>query len=184
MLGAVALAQGAALFVYRHVERTRARVTPFRSETMSSREPALLLEVERPDAGTVQVPRRGTAVLLHFWATWCPPCREELPGLLALGRDLARQGLLEIVAISVDDDWATIERFFGGPVPEGVVRAHARSEYKRYGVSTLPDSYLVSSTGHIVARYAGPRNWSSREARQAIVHALAEPSKAPTAGPS
>jgi hypothetical protein len=77
-----------------------------------------------------------------------------------------------LFAISVDEDWALIEKFLGGAVPVEVVRARERAQYKRYGVSSLPDSYLVSASGKLLARYAGPQDWSSSTARDAVIAAL------------
>lgn len=167
LLGLFVLVQGAALLAYRSVERTRAQPMPFRGERLSGAEGAPLLEVEWSDGRAAVLPR-GKPVLLHFWATWCPPCRDELPRLLEFGRELARGDDVEFFAISVDEDWALIEKFMSGAVPVEVVRARERTQYKRYGVSTLPDSYLVSASGKLLARYAGPQDWSSSAAREAV----------------
>ena len=84
----VLLVQGAAVAVYLRVEsRRRSRdAAPFRSERLRGAKQAPDLELRRPDGAAVRLSElRGKVVLLHFWATWCPPCREELPGLLQLG---------------------------------------------------------------------------------------------------
>lgn len=103
---------------------------------------------------------RGRPVLLHFWATWCPPCREELPGLLGL----AERGDVVVVAISLDDDWGAIERFFAGNVPSEVVRDPERALTSLYEVTALPDTYLVDAKGRALARFGGPRRWDSEAA--------------------
>jgi thiol-disulfide isomerase/thioredoxin len=105
---------------------------------------------------------------VHFWATWCPPCREELPALLALSRDLARGGRFELVAVSVDRDWKVVESFFGGSVPPEVVRDAKLSGARAYGVSFLPDSYLVDADGNVVLRILGARDWKSRAAKTSL----------------
>ena len=99
---------------------------------------------------------------MHFWGTWCAPCRRELPGLLAFARSTPG---LELVAVAIDDDWASIATFFGGTVPPEVVIATDAATHKRYGASTLPDSYLVDRTGKLVERYHGAREWQSTAAR-------------------
>jgi thiol-disulfide isomerase/thioredoxin len=158
-VGALVAVQLAAVLVYRAVEMWRARnAKPFVAEQLTSGTPAPVLDVE---GGPARVPATGKVVLIHFWATWCPPCREELPGLLALGDELRGTGRFELFAVSVDEDWATVERYFAGNVPAGVVRARDGDAHRRYGVSTLPDSYLVDREGRLVERFGGARDWRS-----------------------
>jgi len=117
--------------------------------------------------------RNGTAVaiswpsprprLVHFWGTWCAPCRRELPSLLAFARGTPG---VELVAVAIDDEWASIERFFGGEIPPEVVIPADAATHRRYGASTLPDSYLVDRTGRLVERYHGARDWQSAAARE------------------
>ena len=60
---------------------------------------------------------RGQVVLVNFWATWCPPCRVEMPSMLALGRELEAKhpGKFKMVAVSVDDGWDPVREFFAAP---------------------------------------------------------------------
>ena len=63
------------------------------------------------DGTTVSlVPQHGEVVIVHFWASWCPPCRRELPRLDALARELVPRGV-RVVAISVDAERGNVERF-------------------------------------------------------------------------
>lgn len=110
---------------------------------------------------------QGKPVLVHFWATWCAPCRVELPGLLA-----AMSEPLELLAVSVDDDWDQIRMFFDGRIPRSVMRPEVQEVHRRFGASTLPDSYLVDAAGRIVQRYSGAQDWSTREARAALMIAV------------
>jgi thiol-disulfide isomerase/thioredoxin len=116
---------------------------------------------------------RGKVVMVHFWATWCRPCREELPGLLALARELERGGRFALVAVSVGDDWATIRRFFDGDVPREVARPDDADVHRRFGVSSLPDTYLVDAHGAVIVRYAGARAWRGAAARAQVERAIA-----------
>lgn len=77
-----------------------------------------------------------------------------------------------MVAIAVDDDWKDIATFFGGTVPPEVVIETTGAAHKRFGVSTLPDSYLVDRSGKLLERYHGARDWSSDAAREHIRAAL------------
>ncbi|HTE49480.1 MAG TPA: TlpA disulfide reductase family protein [Kofleriaceae bacterium] len=170
-VGALIAVQVGALAIYRAVER--GRETPaspsFGGEVVTGRL-APDLDLVRLDGSHLSVAGlRGRTVLVHFWATWCPPCREELPGLVAAARALQKDGLV-LLAVSVDDDWATVRDYFGGDVPPEVVRAATPDAHHLYDVFTLPDTYLVSRDGRLTRRYGGARDWRSTEA----AHHLAE----------
>lgn len=112
---------------------------------------------------------RGRVVLLNIWATWCPPCRWEMPALERLHRELHDEGL-EVVAVSVDA--APGELDFVGK-PGGDVRALVRDlgltftilldpqgeVQRRYGVVGLPTTFLVGRDGRVVERVLGPARW-------------------------
>lgn len=159
--------QALAVLGYLFVERRREfeQAEPLRYESLVSGR-------SLPDASLATATGRtlttrgfaGRPVLLHFWATWCPPCREELPALLAL-RD--RRDLV-IVAVALDDDWPAVERFFGGRVPPEVVRDPARALIGHYEVGALPDTYLLDPRGVAIARFGGPRRWGSDTAVEAL----------------
>ena len=161
----LAAIQAAAVGIYYAVQRPRAKEPAgFRVEKLrgDARAPNLLLE--RADGRRLSINDVGSGVrLVHFWATWCPPCVDELPGLLATSRELAGSGLT-LVAISMDDDWAAIRSFFDGEVPVEVYRAVDPDANAQYDVVSLPDTYLVSPGGRMRFRYGGARNWRSRDA--------------------
>jgi thiol-disulfide isomerase/thioredoxin len=106
--------------------------------------------------------------IVHFWATWCPPCVKELPSLLAFAREMRERGV-EVVAIAVEDDWKDIATFFDGAIPPEVIVETDAAAHKRFGVSTLPDSYLVDRTGKVVERYHGARDWQAPAAREHVL---------------
>ena len=116
--------QGVALVLYRGLETRRlGALPPFRYERLQVARRAPPLEIEHPDGTRATLTfGDGQVTLVHFWATWCPPCRHELPALIALVRTLERQGGLRLVAVATDPDWAGIERFFDGRIPPEVVR--------------------------------------------------------------
>ena len=167
----VLLVQGLAVLVYLGVARHRAatREPSFRYERLAAGRLAPDLTLVKPDGAARRLSGlRGKAVLLHFWATWCPPCREELPGLLALGRDLSRDGGLEVVAVTLDEDWAGVRSFFGGDIPSEVVQDKSNQSTHIYGVSALPDTYLVDPDGALAIRFGGARDWHSEAARKLL----------------
>lgn len=157
LLGGVAAAQVALFAAYRAVDAQRKdAATPLPYERVERR-PGPALELEDRQGRAVRLEDlRGRPVLLHFWATWCPPCLEELPGLLATARATAE---IRLVAVSVDEDWDAIHAFFDGEPPAEVVRGSAE-DAKGYGVAVLPVSFLLDAEGRTVARFGGARSWT------------------------
>jgi thiol-disulfide isomerase/thioredoxin len=122
---------------------------------------------------------KGQVLFVNFWATWCPPCREEMPSMLALGYDLERQypGKFKMVAVSVDEGWDPIQQFFGGPPPNGILVGLDRDQLatRAYycaarggcpGNYKFPESYIVDRQGRLVAFVIGPRDWSEPAPRR------------------
>ncbi|WP_437971980.1 TlpA disulfide reductase family protein [Sorangium sp. So ce260] len=167
--GVLMFLQALAVGLYWVVEHRRDPGTPgrpFAHEQLAGAEPAPDEVLTRPDGSELRLSSlRGRTVLLHLWATWCAPCRAELPALLALGRELQRDGRVELVAVSVDDSWEVVRAFFDGEVPPEVVRAGSPALGRRLGVSTLPDTFLVRPDGTMALRFTGARDWSAPEAR-------------------
>jgi thiol-disulfide isomerase/thioredoxin len=171
----VLLVQGLAVLVYLGVARHRAPglEQPFRYERLPAGRSAPDLILVGPDGSTRRLSdSRGETVLLHFWATWCPPCREELPQLLALGRDLARGGRLEVVLVTLDEDWAAVRTYFGGEIPRGVVMEKSGHSTRAYAVSALPDTYVVAPDGALTLRFGGARDWRGAAAREVLKRQL------------
>lgn len=163
------LAQVAAVAVYRWVENARERddAPRFRSEHVDA--PASPITMSRPDGAPMSLESlRGRRVLLHFWATWCAPCRVELPKLLELGRSLGNDGRISVIAVAMDDDWEAVRQFFNGTIPPEVVRVEANEAERLYGVSTLPDTYLIDASGHLRLRFRGARDWRNPIARETL----------------
>ena len=168
--------QAVVLLAYRLIEtRREGAAAPLRFERVNGTVPAPALLLERPDGTLASITpgRQGEAVLVHFWATWCPPCREELPALIALGRKLTGAGRVRVVAVATDREWDQIRSFFKGELPSEVFRDATGSAYRAYRVSNLPDTYLVSGDGLVRIRFAGAQDWRSPVVRKALLDELA-----------
>jgi len=102
---------------------------------------------------------KGKLVLINFWATWCPPCRDEMPSLTQLAQSFDTRSL-EVVAVSVDDGWGAVDQFLGRPeTPFRVALDEGARVSRTYGTSKFPESYLVDRDGKLRLKFVGPRNW-------------------------
>jgi peroxiredoxin len=116
---------------------------------------------------------RGKVVFLNFWATWCSPCRVEMPSMERLHKEFKDEGLA-MVAIDVDESPEQVARFmtefrlsFPALLDEEVEVA------TRYSVRGLPATFLIDRGGRTVGTALGARDWASPEGR-ALVRALLE----------
>jgi len=101
---------------------------------------------------------RGKWVFINFWATWCAPCRDEMPSMEMLNRRFKDD--LVMVAVSVDDDQAQIARFFGSDKPSfTVLWDKDKRSSNVYGSRKFPESYLIDPEGRVAAKFTGPRDW-------------------------
>lgn len=97
---------------------------------------------------------RGQVVLVNFWATWCPPCRAETPGLVRLANDYRSQGL-EVVGISLDEDTGAIRPFIDEyQIPYPILLPSDQANLPLL-VEALPTTLLYDRQGRIAKRYVG-----------------------------
>jgi len=104
----------------------------------------------------------GSYVFLNFWATWCPPCVEELPSLDGLNYRFKSKNFT-MVAVSVDDSWKDIHKFLSklNRRPSFLI---LRDNLKlvssgMYGTDKFPESYLIGPKRHLLKKYIGAYNW-------------------------
>ena len=111
---------------------------------------------------------KGRPVLLHFWASWCGPCRQEFPALSRLQRDFAKDGLA-VLAVSEDKEIAAVRAFVDFARPDFTVllddEGRVADAYQSWAV---PETMLIDGRGTIVWRHAGPVDWDSRKARERV----------------
>lgn len=116
---------------------------------------------------------RGKVVLLHFWATWCAPCRKEMPELHNFWQGFQKQGL-ELVSVNVDrGNRKSVEAFLEElklPFhtlldPDGKVR-------NTYEVFAMPTTYIIGRDGNILGRIIGERDWSGDKANSLAMDLL------------
>ena len=107
--------------------------------------------------------QRGHPVMINFWATWCPPCVDEVPSLEDFARAIDGTDM-RMLAVSVDDDWAPIRRFFVKGTKIGVLLDASHNVPKTFGTEKYPETYFVDAAGRVRYYFINKRNWSKPEA--------------------
>ncbi len=128
-------------------------------------EPAPEFSLPSLDGGTVDLASyRGKVVMVHFWATWCPPCVEEIPTLDRLARRFAGTDF-RLLAVSVDEGGADAVRAFlkRNELSLQVLLDPDRGTAARYGTFKFPETYIVDRRGILRYKAIGARNWMHPE---------------------
>jgi thiol-disulfide isomerase/thioredoxin len=106
---------------------------------------------------------RGRVVLLNFWATWCAPCVEEMPSLIALHHERPD---LAILAVSIDEDPDAYSRFLTRRHVDLItVRDPAQTAAKLFHTEGWPETYIIDRQGFIRRKIVGDPDWSNPEIR-------------------
>ncbi|HVQ77124.1 MAG TPA: TlpA disulfide reductase family protein [Candidatus Binatia bacterium] len=116
---------------------------------------------------------KGHVVFLNFWATWCPPCKEEMPSMERLYRR-HKERRFTVLAISIDRaEDATVAAFVKSLGLTFPIALDPRMEIaERYKVRALPSSFLIDRQGYMAAVALGPRQWDGPAAHAAIADLL------------
>ena len=139
---------------------------------------APVTDFELPDLAGAHVSlsaQRGRVVFVNFWATWCPPCRDEAPSLERLYGRLRLEGF-EVLAVSIDatsdrGEVAEFRREFGLSFP--VLLDPGQTAYSAFGVTGVPETYMIDPQGRLAERFIGPRNWDDPRYARAVRRLLA-----------
>jgi peroxiredoxin len=111
---------------------------------------------------------RGKVVLVNFWATWCEPCRAEMPSLERLRASLAGQGF-EVLGVNMAEPLSRIEKFTAElPLGFPLLRDRDGATAKAWRAKVLPASFLVDASGRIRYYVYGEVDWSSAAVREKV----------------
>ena len=106
---------------------------------------------------------RGKVVVLNFWATWCPPCVDEMPSLVQMQQRLKDKGVT-VLAVSLDADEAAYHKFLKD---HGVnlitVRDPDLKSSDLYGTFKYPETYIIDRNGVLQRKFIGAVNWNDPE---------------------
>ena len=102
---------------------------------------------------------RGRVVVLNFWATWCPPCVDEMPSLVKMQADLKDR--VVVLAISVDEDERSYHTFLKkNNVDVLTVRDPQQKSNELYGTIKFPETYIIDRNGVVQRKFIGPVDWT------------------------
>ncbi len=104
---------------------------------------------------------QGQVLLLNFWASWCAPCIDELPSLMALHHRLPG---LKILGVSIDADPGAYRSFLAANrIDFPTIEDPSQATMHRYGTVQIPESYVIDRSGHIVRKYISAQDWTNPE---------------------
>jgi len=130
------------------------------------------IDLATGDSVALRTHYRGHVTLVNIWATWCGPCKEEMPSMQQLYDSLRDRGF-RIAAVSIDRDGPDVVRDFARDLKLGfdILQDRSGGIQQAYQTTGVPESFLLDTTGVIMKRVIGAHDWSSA-ANQALVRRL------------
>jgi len=111
---------------------------------------------------------KGKVVVINFWATWCPPCRKEMPSMQRAWEILKKEGIM-MLAINVGEDSDAIFAFTAEyPVDFPLLMDKTSSVSREWRVRGLPSTYIIDPQGRIIYQAIGGREWDAPELLEQI----------------
>jgi cytochrome c biogenesis protein CcmG, thiol:disulfide interchange protein DsbE len=121
--------------------------------------PAPDFTVEDADRKVTLHDLKGKIVVLNFWATWCPPCVEEMPSLVKMQRQ--EKNRVVVLAVSVDDDERSYHNFLKkNNVDLLTVRDPRQKSNELYGTFKFPETYIIDQSGVLQRKFIGAVDWT------------------------
>lgn len=117
---------------------------------------------------------KGKVVLINFWTTWCPPCREEMPSLEKLYRHFKHEKFT-LLAVDIMEHPETVKTFarkYDLTFP--ILLDKAGDVSAKYGANAIPTTYIIDKKGKAVGKAIGPRKWNGDHAKAIIEELLKE----------
>jgi peroxiredoxin len=110
---------------------------------------------------------KGSVVLVNFWATWCKTCVVEMASMERLVNRM-RGKPFRLLAVSVDDDWPQVRKFFARGTPLEVLLDTDRKTPKAYGTDKFPESFLVDKDGVVRYYVVSNRDWGTGDVAECV----------------
>jgi peroxiredoxin len=111
---------------------------------------------------------KGKVVLINFWATWCPPCKAEMPSMNKLYNEMKSRGF-EVISISTDNSLSAVKDFLAkNRLDFLVLFDENRTVARQYHVFSMPTTFLIDRNGMIVDKFSGEEDWTDPDIRKKI----------------
>ena len=138
---------------------------------------AVPVEVTLPDLSGRQVSLsdfKGKILFVNFWATWCPPCREEMPSMQKLHARLKDKDFL-MVAIDLQESAEPVKKFLNEYELTFMTLLDSKGETgPLFGISSIPTTLIMDKNGMIIGVALGPRDWASKKSIALFEHLIAQ----------
>lgn len=110
----------------------------------------------------------GQVVFVNFWATWCPPCREEMPSMQQLYNSLPKDKFKMLAVLNKDDP--LLADIFAAKLGITIPILNDRDNIagKKYGLTGLPETYIVDKQGVLREKFIGPKRWDAPKIRHML----------------
>jgi cytochrome c biogenesis protein CcmG/thiol:disulfide interchange protein DsbE len=111
---------------------------------------------------------RGKVIVLDFWASWCPPCLEEVQSMNRLHQDIAAKGGI-VLGVSIDEDEEAYKKFLqDNHVVFPTFRDPTKKIEDSYGTVMIPETYLIDRQGRLARKIVGAQDWQSPQVMASI----------------
>lgn len=105
---------------------------------------------------------KGKVIFLNFWATWCPPCKEEMPAMENMYKALKDEGFV-IVAVDLAEEGVKVQKFVDDKGLTFPVLLDEKGQAGGiYGAQSIPTTYIIGRDGNIIGRAVGGRSWDDK----------------------
>jgi peroxiredoxin len=107
---------------------------------------------------------RGKVVVLNFWATWCPPCVDEMPSLVALQTKPEVKDKVQVFAVSLDQDEGAYKKFLSDyRINILTIRDPSQESTRPYATTGFPETFIIDANGILRRKFIGPVDWTKPE---------------------
>ena len=115
---------------------------------------------------------KGRAVIINFWATWCPPCRAEMPSLNRLYKEYKTKGLV-VLAISTDTSASAVKGYLSKyPFDFTILLDTDNRASRQFRIFSIPTSFLIDKNSVIIQRFIGEEDWETPEIKSKVKEVL------------